>query len=127
MLMPEPDRGKHGGYIRRYLKTGEARIVGRTREVTGRRKDGTTFTVLLPRAGAVERGLARAKRDIPRGRERILLIDDEAAIARSEARLLERLGYRVEAAAKSARPLRVGHIGAAGCPCGANGRRLPAI
>ena len=101
ILMPEPDRGKHGGYIWRYLETGEAWIVSRTREVTGRRKDGTTFTVLLPRAGAVERGPARAKRDIPRGRERILLIDDEAAIARSEARLLERLGCRVEAATRS--------------------------
>ncbi|MEE8275736.1 MAG: response regulator [Alphaproteobacteria bacterium] len=49
----------------------------------------------------MERGLARAERDIPRGRERILLIDDEAAIARSEARLLERLGCRVEAATRS--------------------------
>ncbi len=62
---------------------------------------GTTFTVLLPRAEAAERDVARADRNIPRGRERILLVDDEAAIVRSEKRLLERLGYRVEAATSS--------------------------
>ncbi len=60
---------------------------------------GATFTVLLPRAEVAERGEDLAKRDIPRGRERILLVDDEAAIVRSETRLLERLGYTVEAAA----------------------------
>lgn len=41
MLMPSPDREAHDGYIARYLQTGEARIIGSTRRVMGRRKDGT--------------------------------------------------------------------------------------
>jgi len=37
-LMPEPDRGRHDGYISRYLKTGERHIIGIGRIVTGLRR-----------------------------------------------------------------------------------------
>ncbi len=47
MLMPSPDRERHDGYIHHYLATGEQKIIGIGREVTGRRKDGTTFPVHL--------------------------------------------------------------------------------
>ncbi len=47
LLMPQPDRAQHDGYIRHYLETGERRIIGIGRTVTGRRRDGTTFPMDL--------------------------------------------------------------------------------
>ena len=47
MLMPEPDRSAHDGYLRHHLATGEKRIIGIGREVMGRRKDGTVFPFSL--------------------------------------------------------------------------------
>jgi two-component system sensor kinase FixL len=47
MLMPEPDRERHDEYIARYLKTGEARIIGIGREVIAQRKDGSLVRVRL--------------------------------------------------------------------------------
>jgi two-component system, LuxR family, sensor kinase FixL len=47
MLMPSPYREQHDAYLERYLRTGEKRIIGIDRVVTGRRKDGTTFPMTL--------------------------------------------------------------------------------
>lgn len=47
MLMPEPDRSGHDGYLNRYQHTGEKRIIGKGREVLGLKKDGNTFPFRL--------------------------------------------------------------------------------
>lgn len=47
MLMPEPDRSGHDGYIARYVSTGNARVIGIGRDVIGRRKDGSLFPFRL--------------------------------------------------------------------------------
>lgn len=47
LLMPPPDSERHDGYIRRYLETGQARIMGSVRSVSARRKNGTVFPVEL--------------------------------------------------------------------------------
>jgi len=47
MLMPPPFQGEHDEYLRRYLETSRAKIIGIGREVIGRRKDRTTFPMDL--------------------------------------------------------------------------------
>jgi two-component system sensor kinase FixL len=47
ILMPSPDHEQHDAYLERYLRTGEARILGIGRRVTGRRRDGSVFPAHL--------------------------------------------------------------------------------
>jgi len=47
MLMPEPDRSRHDGYLEHYIKTGEKKIIGIGRETDAGRKDGSRVPIRL--------------------------------------------------------------------------------
>jgi two-component system sensor kinase FixL len=84
ILMPEPYRAEHDGYLDAYRTTGVRRIIGIGREVVGRRSDGSTFPIDLSVSEVVlgdRRLFTGIVRDIT-ARKR-----DEAAVRESEARL----------------------------------------
>lgn len=59
ILMPPSYRDHHDSYLKRYLDTGQRRIIGIGRLVVGQRKDGTTFPMELS-VGEVRSGQRRA-------------------------------------------------------------------
>ena len=81
LLMPEPHRSAHHGYVRHYLDTGERHIIGIGREVQGQRSNGETFPMSL------SVGEARG----PAGRRFVAIIRDLTAkhAAEQSARSLE--------------------------------------
>jgi PAS domain S-box-containing protein len=54
MLMPEPYRSAHDGYLTNHLETGEMRIIGTGREVSGLHRSGHTFPMHLSVARYIE-------------------------------------------------------------------------
>ncbi len=47
MLMPEPDRSAHDGYLEHYARRGTSRALEQNRELTAVRRTGETFTIEL--------------------------------------------------------------------------------
>jgi two-component system sensor kinase FixL len=47
ILMPDPDKTRHDSYLKNYHDTGNPKIIGIGREVTGQRKDGSKFPFYL--------------------------------------------------------------------------------
>ena len=84
VLMPAPHRDEHQGYIERYLKTGEKKIVGIGREVEAKRKDGTIFPIHLSVAETDHLGLftgvirdltehKKAEKELEKAREELMV------------------------------------------------------
>jgi PAS domain S-box-containing protein len=78
ILMPEPDHSAHDGYLRSHRETGQNAIIGRRVEVSGLRKDGTTFPLDL----SVNELMDDA------GRTYIGVLQDITEFKRSEAELV---------------------------------------
>ncbi len=105
MLMPEPYHGQHDGYLERYARTGQRRIIGIGREVAARRKDGTVFPIDLSvgefRADSMQ---SRRDRDRSSGHGFVGIIRD----------LTERKTQQRETEALRGRLTHVGRIGTLG-------------
>jgi two-component system sensor kinase FixL len=83
MFMHSPYRERHDGFLERYLRTGERRIIGIGRVVFALRKDGTTFPMELSvgeAAGESQRlftGFIRDLTDRQRTQERLEQLQSE--------------------------------------------------
>jgi signal transduction histidine kinase/CheY-like chemotaxis protein len=69
---------------------------GGTIKVSSEIGRGTSFQVFLPAMEGHVRPERRIAPDLPRGNERVLLVDDEKVLADIEKRMLNMLGYQVE-------------------------------
>jgi len=83
ILMPEPHKSRHGGYLDRYANTGEAAIIGKGREETGLRRDGETFPMQLS-VGEIQQpdrrrfvGIIRDMTEIHRAREQVRHLEEQ--------------------------------------------------
>jgi PAS domain S-box-containing protein len=84
-LMPPPFHDEHDAYLRRYLSTGERRIIGIGREVRGRRADGTEFPLSLAVGETTVAGIRKFTgilRDLTRQKQLEQLLQERQTLAR---------------------------------------------
>ena len=70
-------------------------------------RQGSTFTVYLPHHTATEKMDEPTSRPVPKGKERILFVDDEEILVEMAEGILDRLGYKVVCATGSADALQM--------------------
>lgn len=86
VLMPSPYQQEHDQYLKRYLETNEARVIGIGREVVGLRKDGTVFPMELAISeisDGKERQFVGTVRDLTASRRAEQALKDSEARARA--------------------------------------------
>ena len=83
----------HGGAISVYSEVGK----------------GSTFNVFLPLVQPETTAESSSLEPIPKGKERILLVDDEIAVVRSAQNMLKSLGYQVISRTNSTEALEAFH------------------
>jgi len=96
MLMPNPDRDAHDGYIAAYLQTGERKVIGTGREVRGLHRDGTLLDLELSvtemkvggrrRFTGMLRDIRERKQAEQAARERTRELEDAVAAAEKASR-----------------------------------------
>lgn len=72
LLMPSPDRERHGHFMEHYEETGEAKIIGIGRVTTARHRDGSTFPIKLSIGDldfGEQRGYVAYMRDLTEARD----------------------------------------------------------
>ena len=79
LLMPSPYREEHGEYLRRYLATGQAKVIGTGRDVVGQRKDGRLIPIHL----------SLSEVSLARGRMFTAIVHDVTERRRLERQVLE--------------------------------------
>ena len=84
VLMPEPHHSAHDGYLDRYYRTGEARIMGANREFEGLHKDGTRIPVELSVNQYTVAGKRQFTGILSDSRERMRILN-ELKLARDQA------------------------------------------
>ncbi|WP_051559871.1 PAS domain S-box protein [Marinobacterium jannaschii] len=47
LLMPQPYRAEHDGYLKSYQRTGDAKVIGQNREASAQHRDGHVFPIQL--------------------------------------------------------------------------------
>lgn len=84
MLMPQPYRERHDGYVHSYLETGVKRIIGIGREALAMRKDGSVFPIdlsvgeaVLPSGRRIFTGIIRDLTERKELENKILSISEE--------------------------------------------------
>ena len=115
MLMPEPFRSEHDGYLENYLRSGVRKVIGKKREVRGRHKDGRVFHMALDVSEALlndRRSFIGSVRDISARKaeeaelriaatafeslEGIIVTDADGTILRVNRAFTENTGYSAE-------------------------------